>query len=218
VDADSFSSRGFGDVSGTELDPNPTSTFADSSAAAGAGAGGLFGVPESEPATGADAGGLLGAPGGFDSTGTAADLGDRTRTVTGPSFDADVFDDPTDAGPDTRTDVFSIERTSPDSDQPTDSPTDLFDRPTDGPTDQPTDRPTDGPTDRPTDTPTDIPTDQPTDRPTDFPFFGDEQRDDDVALFGTVSESDTFGSGLQSGAEAFDDLYGGGDDSDPFSL
>jgi len=129
-----------------------------------------------------------------------------------------VFDDPTDAGPDTRTDVFSIERASPDSDQPTDSPTDLFDRPTDGPTDQPTDRPTDTPTDIPTDTPTDIPTDQLTDRPTDFPFFGDEQRDDDVALFGTATESDTFASGIQSGSEAFADLYGDGDDSDPFSL
>jgi hypothetical protein len=240
VDADSFSSRGFGNVEGTELDPNPTSTVTDSFSSTGAGAGGLFGVPESEPATGADAAGLLGTPGGFDSTGTTPDLGERTRTVTTPFFDGET-DTPTDLGGRTRTvttPFFDGETDTPtdlggrtrtvttpffdgETDTPTDTgqdtPTDLFDRPTDGPTDRPTDGPTDQPTDQPTDTPTDIPTDQPTDRPTDFPFGGDEDRDDEVALFGTVAESRTVDSGFLSGGEALDDLYGG-DGSDPFRL
>jgi len=185
-DADSFSERGFGDVEGTELDPNPTSTFADEVSAPGATTGGLFAVPDSEPATGVGAGGLLGAPADFDATGTAPDLGERTRTITSPFFDDGIFSDqPTDTGQDTPQDVFT--------DQPTDTgqdtPQDVFtDQPTaDTPT---TDTPTDQPTDRPTDRPTDIPTDRPTDRPERF-RFEDESGPDDDALPASDGLGDT---------------------------
>jgi hypothetical protein len=158
-------------VSGTELDPNPTSTFLDDLDTPGAATGGLLAAPESDLDALSGADGLLGAPDDLDSTGTAADLGDRTRTVTAPTFDADVFDDPTDAGPDTTTDVFSVSRAGPDldSDTPTDTDpvdTPMFDQPTDTPTDPPTDTPTDPPSDPPSDPPT---FDTPDDPPERFP-------------------------------------------------
>jgi hypothetical protein len=191
-DAESFSSRGFGDVSGTELDPDPTDTLRDDLDALGGAAGGLFGVPESEPTTGVDVGGLLGTPGGFDATGTTADLGERTRTVTTPFFDAETFVGP-DTGQDTPTDV----RTDQPTDTGQDTPTDLFDPPTadtptaDTPTtDTPTDQPTDQPRDTPSDTPTDIPTDQPTDRPFERPLeFGDAPEDDRRRDFGGLDDT-----------------------------
>ena len=177
-DAESFSSRGFGDVEGTELDPDPTDTLRDDLDVLGGGAGGLFAAPESEPTTGAGVGGLLGAPGDLDATGADPDLGERTRTVTAPFFDADTF-----SGPDS--DVFERQDTPTDTRQ--DTPTDLFDSPTadtptfDNPTDTPTDPPTDTPTDPPSDPPSDPPTfDTPDDPPERFPpDFGPAPRDDE---------------------------------------
>jgi hypothetical protein len=185
-DADSFSDRGFGDIEGTELDPDPTDTLRDDLSPAGSGAGGLFGTPATDPATGARAGGLLGTPGGFDATGTTADLdsGADDIPVVSPG---ELNRAPTDLGGD----VFTDQPTDIRSDQPTDTgqdtPTDLFDSPTadtpttDTPTtDTPTDQPTDQPSDTPSDTPTDIPTDQPSDRPSDVPFeFGSDPDDDE---------------------------------------
>jgi len=159
-DAESFSSRGFGDVEGTELDPDPTDTLRDDLDVLGGGAGGLFAAPESDPATGAGVGGLLGAPGDLDATGADPDLGGRTRTVTTPFFDADTF-----SGPDS--DVFERQDTPTDTRQ--DTPADLFDSPTADtpPADPPTTAP---PSDPPSDTPSDPPSDPPTfDTPDDPP-------------------------------------------------
>jgi hypothetical protein len=171
-DADSFSSRGFGDVSGTELDPNPTSTFLDDLNTPGAATGGLLAAPESDLDALSAADGLLGAPDDLDSTGTTPDLGERTRTVTTPFFDAET-DTPTDLGGRTRTvttPFFDSESDTP-TDTGQDTPTDLFDAPMfDQPTDTPTDPPSDVPTDPPTDPPSDPPTfDPPNDPPERFP-------------------------------------------------
>ena len=177
-DAESFSSRGFGDDIPPELDPNPTTTLLEDLNTPGAATGGLLAAPESDLDALSGADGLLGAPADLDSTGTTAevdadtlggvDLDTGFTPATGP--DADVFSR-SDAGTDTRQDTPTDTRQ--------DTPTDLFTDPvTDQPTDQPTDPVTDLPTDVPTDTPTDVPTDIPTDTPDDrrerFPFDFEE--------------------------------------------
>jgi len=223
-DADSFSDRGFGDIEGTELDPDPTDTLRDDLSPGGSGAGGLFGTPATDPATGARAGGLLGTPGGFDATGTTADLdsGADDIPVVSPG---ELNRAPTDLGGD----VFSDAPTDIRSDQPTDTgqdtPTDLFDSPTadtptaDTPTtDTPTDQPTDQPSDSPSDTPTDIPTDQPSDRPSDVPLeFGSDPDDEDERGDGFLGDTGVVNP-VRSLAEVDDDLVasldtGGGDDA-----
>jgi len=152
-DADSFSERGFGDVSGTELDPTPTDTLRDDLSPAGSGAGGLFGAPATDPSTGARAGGLLGTPGGFDATGTTGEINADTfggvdleigfapggDTEADQPGDIDQFDPPTDTGTDQPGDIDQFD--PPTADTPT----------TDTPSDQPTDQPSDQPTDRPSD-------------------------------------------------------------------
>jgi len=105
-DAETFSERGFGDVEGTELDPDPTSTLDGGFSAAGAGTGGLFGVPGQDDAAGTGADGLLGAPGDLDSTGATPGVDADTRggvdLDTGFTPGSDTGTD-TDGGTDTDT-------------------------------------------------------------------------------------------------------------------
>jgi hypothetical protein len=148
-------------------------------------AGELFGGDSEQP------GGLLDRP-QFD-VGTGAD--------TDATPDIDVFTDfdfGQDIGGDTDT------RGDTDTDTGQDTPVDI---PTTDLTDPPE---TDRPRDPGRDTPNDPPSDPPRDPPTDVPFEEEDENDDDgFLLFGTRSRDDTVDSGLQSGADAFEDLFGG---------
>jgi hypothetical protein len=120
-DAESFSSRGFGDVSGTELDPNPTDTFGDGVSPAGAGVGGVFGTVDGDgAATGAD--GLLGDPRGFDATGATPDVDGRADVRGGVDLDTGFTPgSDTDGGTDTGTDTDGGTDTDTRQDPRTDS-------------------------------------------------------------------------------------------------
>jgi len=116
VDADSFSERGFGDLTGTELDPNPTSTLGSSGRTpSGATLGRL-------DAAGAGVGGLLGTR--------------EAATATAPELDVDVRGDPQN-GVDLDTGFTPGVGTDTPSDSGTDTPTDTgVDNPVDTRTDQ----------------------------------------------------------------------------------
>jgi len=215
VDAESFSERGFGDVTGTSLDPNPTDTLGSGVSPAGAGAGGLFGVPQQD-ATGTGVGGALGAPESFDATGVdptgdadtlgGVDLdtgfGLGSDADTSPGIDTDTPGDTrTDAPTDTRTDVPA------DIDSPTriDAAADLDARETADSTRADTRDP-----DLADPTPRDPrdPGDRRAPRDPDLQPDAEDETDAEESFFG-VDESDrTFGSGFASGGERLADLFG----------
>ncbi|MFD1687603.1 hypothetical protein [Halobellus litoreus] len=223
VEAESFSERGFGDVDGTSVDPNPTDTldrFDRLSPGVDAGVGGLFGSPGATPTTGADVGGALGGPDTFDATGTTADVGADTRggVDLDTGFNVDTGS-PTDTGTDAPTDTRTD--TGGDLDQP-----DPFDVGTDiDPRDTPD-------TDTPDPTDTDLYDPDPYDpdrydpdpfdpgRDRDPRIEGDEEPDDDeFTLFGTRSDDRLVDSGILGGEAAIEETFNvdlGGDD--PFSF
>ena len=149
------------------------------------GSGSLFGVGENA-ATGTGVGAVFGSPGVETGTGVGS----------GAFGDVDIFGDTGIRGD---TDIRSDVGTRTDTDTRTGLDTGFDSR---------------ADTTFRSDTRTDTDLDRRFDFRQDFEFSDDEQDNDDPFLFGTVSRSDTVDSGLQSGDEALEDLFG----DDPFSL
>jgi hypothetical protein len=135
-------------------------------------------------------------PGLRDRTDFGADVGPNVDSTP----DVDVFtgfDFGQDIGSDSDTDLDSV----PDTDIPT---TDL----TDPPRDIPNDPPRDPPRDTPGDPPGDPPDDPPRDPPTPFDPPEDEADTDEAIGFGTRTDDDLIDSGILSGSEAAETLFG----------
>jgi hypothetical protein len=163
--------------------------------AGASGLGSLFSVGENA-ATGTGVGAAFSSPG----VGSGTGVGTGVFGDAGTASDADIFGDV-----DIRSDIGSRSDTDTrlDLDSRTDTRTDTTFR---------TDTRTD--TTFRSDTRTDTDLDRRFDFRQDFEFGGEDEQDDAPPLFGTISQSDTVDSGIQSGAEAAEDLFG----DDPFRL